>query len=380
VVVEARRTLTMGVTLRWCRTDDIDTVTEAAWNQLAERALDPNPFAAPGFVLPAARWLTPEQTPWIALIERHDHVGRELIGAGCFTPQKPDLFVPVPHLRSYQTLHTFRSGLLCAPGESHAVAEALLVFLNTHHRRWHAITFQNLRADCPVLQALQEQPVHGSVRWFERQRFMRPCLRVAADVKYDSRIPASERKDLNRRQRRLNERGTISSRILQADAANAAAVQTHLRLEHAGWKGKAGTSMLSSKAQTGFFIEMMESFKKTGNAVFAETLCDGKVIASTSNMVLGNILNGFKTGWDPGYAAASPGRLNELHLFRSIQDLWPGVTSFDSQSQEDSYLADLLPDREVMVTGTVAIAATGLLAMRAARVMRPLAYRLDRDT
>ena len=379
VVVQAGRSLNMTVKLRWCRLQDIDEATQGAWSELGRRASEPNPFATPEFVLPAARWLTPEQPPWITLIERHDHDVRELIGVGCFTPQRPDLFVPVPHLRSYQTLHTFRSGLLCAAGESHAVAEALMRFLDTHGQRWHAITFQNLHADCPVLQALQEQPVQTATRWFERQRFQRPCLRVEAGVEYDNRLRASERKDLRRRQRRLEERGNIHFRVLQGDAANVASVQIHLALEHAGWKGNAGTSMLSSPTQTRFFTEMMGRFGEMGGAVFAETLCGDEVIASTSNLLLGDTLNGFKTGWHPGYAAMSPGRLNELHLFRQIPALWPGVTVFDSQSQEDSYLADLLPDRQAMITGTLAVTTLGDLAMRAARVVRPLAYRLERD-
>ena len=75
----------------------------------------------------------------------------------------------------------------------------------------------------------------------------------------------------------------------------------------------------------------------------------------------------------------SPGRLNELHLFRQIPALWPAVTTFDSQSQEDSYLADLLPDRQAMITGTLTITTLGDLAMRAARLVRPLAYRLEGD-
>lgn len=368
----------MSVRLRWCRTEDIDEATQAAWSDLGRRVPEPNPFATPEFVLPAARWLTPEQPPWIALIERHGDAAHELIGAGCFTAQRPDLFVPAPHLRSYQTVHTFRSGMLCAAGESSVVAESLIRFLATKGKHWHAITFQNLRADCPVLRSLQDQ--HMQTRWFERHRFQRPFMHVSTGMDYEDRLRASERKDLHRRQRRLEERGNIHFRMLQGDAADASAIHTHLQLEHAGWKGKAGTSMLSSPAQSRFFLEMMERFRSTGGAVIAETLCDGDVIASTSNLLLGDTLNGFKTGWDPGYAAMSPGRLNELHLFRQLQASWPCVTTFDSQSQEDSYLADLLPDRQAMITGTLTITTLGDLAMRAARVVRPLAYRLERDT
>ena len=377
VVIETGCKLSMGVSLRWCRTEDVDEATQAAWSDLGRRAPEPNPFATPEFVLPAARWLTPDRPTWVALIERHGDAGHELVGTGCFTEQRPDLFVPVPHLRSYQTLHTFRSGMLCSAGEATLVAQALMRFLASQDKRWHAITFQNLHADCPVLRSLQEQ--HVQTRWFERHRFQRPCLHVSTGLDYEDRLRASERKDLQRRQRRLEERGSLHFRVLQGDAVDASAIQTHLQLEHAGWKGKAGTSMLSAPAQVRFFVEMMERFRGTGGAVIAETLCDGDVIASTSNLLLGDTLNGFKTGWHPGYAAMSPGRLNELHLFRQMPTSWPGVTTFDSQSQGDSYLADLLPDRRAMITGTLTTDTLGSLAMRAARLVRPLAYRLERD-
>jgi len=377
VVVQAECGVSMSVTLRWCRMEDVDEATQAAWSDLGRRAPAPNPFATPEFLLPAARWLTPGQPAWVALIERHGETARELIGVGCFTEQRPDLFVPVPHLSNYQTLHTFRSGLLCAAGEATVVAKALMRFLASQGRHWHAITFQNLHADCPVLRSLQEQ--HRQARWFERRRFQRPCLHVSTGMGYQDRLRTSERKDLLRRQRRLEERGSVHFRVLQGDAVDASAIQTHLQLEHAGWKGKAGTSMLSAPAQARFFVEMMERFRAAGGAIIAETLCDGDVIASTSNLLLGDTLNGFKAGWHPDYAVMSPGRLNELHLFRQIPALWPAVTTFDSQSQEDSYLADLLPDRQAMITGTLTITTLGDLAMRAARLVRPLAYRLEGD-
>jgi CelD/BcsL family acetyltransferase involved in cellulose biosynthesis len=157
------------------------------------------------------------------------------------------------------------------------------------------------------------------------------------------------------------------------------AMETHLQLEHAGWKGTAGTSLLASPAQAGFFREMIQRFDEIQGAVFAETLCDGKVIASTSNLLLGDTLNGFKTGWHPDFAACSPGRLNEVFLSAAVPAAWPEVGVFDSQAQEDSYLSELLPHRDTMVTGTLAVTRLGRRAMRAARLVRPVAYRLDRN-
>lgn len=366
----------MDVSLRWRSIAELDEADIASWSELARKAEKPNPFSAPEFVLPAARWLTPENTPWIASIYRSG----ELIGAGCFTPERPNLFVPVPHLRSYRCAHSFRSGLLHLPGESVAVAEAMLHFLRDRKPRWQALAFHNVMADCLVLEAMRRQLRTMGGHWFERHRFQRPVLRLNAREAVVQRLPSTVIKDLRRRHRRLQGRGETTFRILQGPQANARAVQTHLELEHDGWKGDAGSSLLSSQAQTRFFQEMMDRFRQTGAAVFAETLCGDEVIASSSNLLLGGTLNGFKTGWHHGYAAASPGRLNELLLFEQMPTLWPHATTFDSQAQQDSYLAGMLPNRETMTTGVLTTTKLGSHAMTAARFLRPLAYRLERGS
>jgi len=369
----------MTVAVRWLALQDLDAQTLLAWTDLGRQTPRANPFAMPQFVLPAARWLTPRAPPLVALVERQQSGARELIGAACFTAERPNLFVPVPHLSSYRTLHTFRSGLLHAPGESEAVARCLLADLHGKRKRPHAIAFHNLLAECPVFASLRELLEDGSGGWFEQHRFQRPVLRLHPPAQDHALGVIVMDRDLRRRKRRLEERGTTAFRITQAKADVADAMETHLQLEHAGWKGTAGTSLLASPAQAGFFREMILRFDEIHSAVFAETLCDGKVIASTSNLLLGDTLNGFKTGWHPDFAACSPGRLNEVFLSAAVPATWPEVGIFDSQAQEDSYLSDLLPHRDTMITGTLAITRLGRRAMRAARLVRPVAYRLDKN-
>lgn len=368
----------VSVAVRWLSVQEADAATLAAWTELGRRTPRPNPFAMPQFVLPAARWLTPRRPPLVALIERQRSGVRELIGAGCFTAERPNLFVPVPHLSGYRTLHSFRSGLLYAPGESAAVAQALLADLHGNRKRSHAIALHNLLAECPVLASLRELLQDGNGGWFEQHRFQRPVLRLRPSAQEQALGVIVMDRDLRRRKRRLEERGTTVFRIAPRENL-ADAMETHLQLEHAGWKGTAGTSLLASPAQAGFFREMILRFDQIHGAVFAETLCDGKVVASTSNLLLGDTLNGFKTGWHPDFAACSPGRLNEVFLSAAVPSAWPEVGVFDSQAQEDSYLSELLPHRDTMITGTLAITRLGRRAMRAARLVRPVAYRLDKN-
>jgi CelD/BcsL family acetyltransferase involved in cellulose biosynthesis len=367
----------MPTTLRTSELDALDGNSLAAWDALARQLPGAaNPFATPQFILPAARWLTPEHCPLVVLIERTGAGGRELIGLGCFTRERPSWRVPVPHLRSYQTLHTFRSGMLCAPGESAPVARALLDHVGRRNPRAHAIEFHNLPASCPIFSALREGANGTGGDWFERHRFERPVLDLGAGISPLAGFPGSTLKDLRRCRRRLAERGEVCFRIRNGGDA----VNEHLRLEHAGWKGGNGTSLLSSEAQAGFFRELSARFEEAGAIVFAETLCDGKVIASSSNLLLGDTLSAFKIGWDPDFARSSPGRLNEMALLEQTPVRWPQLQRFDSLSREKSYLADLLPHRETMVSGALATSRLGQQAMSVVHPLRQLAFRIRPPT
>lgn len=369
----------MTVELRLCRLDEMDASQRGAWSELGLHAAQPNVFAMPQFVVPSARWLTPRKPVVIALFERAGRARRELVGVGCFTLERPGLLVPVPHLRSYASEHSYRSGLLLAPGEATPVAEALSRPAAGGPHRWRALAFHNIEAAGEDFRALRAQADRQGGGWIEMRRFQRPVLRLRPGVPADELVPGSVRKDLRRRRRRLQERGAVEIEIICDPARLGQAVEHHLRLEHAGWKAQAGSSMLSSGNNAAFFREMVEGFGAIGAAVFVETRVEGEVIASTSNCLVGNVFSAFKTGWDPRFAQASPGRLNEIALFERMAGRWPAIEKFDSNAREDSYLADMLPDRDAMVSGVLALGAGTARALAAARWLRPLAYRLGRD-
>lgn len=355
--------------------EDLRPADFEAWEDLARRSPASNPFQLPGLVQAAARWLTPGRPPALLRICRDDG---ELVGLACLERRPANLFIPLPHWRGYRHPHAFQSGLLHAEGEAFGVAEAVLDFMNQRRSPMKLLAFHNLIADCPLSMALwgsRDPRMH----WRETRRFQRPVLRAQAGVSTTTRMRASVLKDLRRRLRRLQEGGDVGTRILQGADADRGAAERHLQLEHAGWKGEAGSSMLASPAQSAFFFDLVERLRPHGSMVFIETLCRGRVIASTSNLLSGNVLSGFKTGWDPEFRHSSPGRINEWQLFEMMSARWPGLRLFDSQAQEDSYLAELLPDRQPMISGVLMAGAGARRWLSATRVLRPLAYRLGHD-
>ena len=366
----------MTIALRWRPLSELDTADLQAWAGLGARAEPhPNPFAMPQFVLPASRWLTPSKPPRLAWIEQVATTGRQLIAVGAFTVERPNLFVPLPHLRGYRTLHTPRGGLLVAAGCTAIAVGALLDSLRDESR-WQALDLHNLPLRDGHLDIARRQAEQQGGGWFPRRSFARPILDVYASGNAYTHV---ESKDRRRRRRRLGEKGALEFHLLQGAQADERALADHLRLEHAGWKGERGSSLQSSPAQAAFFHEMITGFARINAAAFMETRLDGEVIASSSNLLLGDTLNGIKIGWNPAFAAYSPGRLNETELHKLLPVRLPQVASYDSQSQENSYLADMLPHRMEVATGALALSRGAARAMRAARWLRPLAWRLQHD-
>lgn len=366
----------MNISLRWRWLDELGADDLQAWTALGLRAgPQPNVFAMPQFVLPAARWLAPSQRPVLAWLENTTAELRELFAVGAFTIQRPNLFVPLPHLRGFRTPHTPRGGLLVAQGQDEDAMRTLLAALR-EDARWRALDLHNLPLRASGLQSMLPWVQSRGGAWFQRRAFARPILDLYAGGTAYAHV---ESKDRRRRRRRLAEQGTLEFHLLQGTQADAHAVDRHLQLEHAGWKGEAGSSLLSSATQATFFREMFAGFAMIGLAAFMETRLDGRAIASSSNLLLGDTLNGIKIGWDPAFATCSPGRLNETELHRLLPERLPQARTYDSQSQERSYLADMLPHRMEVATGTLALDRGAVIAMRAARAWRPLAWRLQAD-
>ncbi len=373
----ARRGGEVSVALRWCALEEVDAGTRQAWTQLALAAAEPDMFAMPQFVMPAARWLTPGRPPQVALFERVAHGRRELIGVGCFTHERANLFVPMAHLRAYRCEHTYRTGLLCVPGEEQAVAEALMR-PPTRGARWRAIAFHDI-GDAAAFDALHAQARRQGGGWSELRRFERPVLRLRAGQSAAMQVRPAVAKDLRRRHRRLQEQGELEVAIVTAADGIDAAIDHHLRLEHMGWKKDAGTSLLGDDRQAAFFREMARAFAGIGAAAFVELRLDGEVVASTSNFVVGGTFSAFKTGWDPRLAACSPGKLAEWLLFGVLGSRWPGLHKFDSNAAAGSYLAGMLPHGDTLLSGCLTLDRRATRTMRWARPLRSLAYRIGRE-
>ena len=78
---------------------------------------------------------------------------------------------------------------------------------------------------------------------------------------------------------------------------------------------------------------------------------NGKVIASTSNLISGCAGFAFKIGWDEAFSKLGPGILNEVEFMKYFPELLPSIKYVDSGAGDGSFIEKLWPDHVSLVSG-----------------------------
>ncbi len=130
-------------------------------------------------------------------------------------------------------------------------------------------------------------------------------------------MSANLRKKLRKARRLLERRGDLRVRVESpTDEADAlVAVAKALAIEHAGWKGKAGSSIRSVPAANRFFqhFVVQAAYRNALRVSFLEL--DRQPIAFEIGTVVGHTYHSTKVGYDESFANHSPGHLLMESLF-----------------------------------------------------------------
>lgn len=344
---------------------DVNAADAQAWAALEARAIEPNAYLSPFFVLPATRHLTPQSDTIVCFVERSRVGQRDLVGVGIFDKVRGSRQFPLPHLIAYRSVHSFLGGLLLDRDYRAQALDALVSGIRRQMPWLMALEFGQAWAD-GALAKCADNPARR--HYFEARREGASARAVLSPANGPGMLQdkafASRLRDLNRRKRRLEEQGQVEWRWQRDDGIPGASVEDFLALEHMDWKGQAGTSLRSQASHEAFFREVVSGFASQRRALFIELCLDGKPIASCCNFISGRIGFGFKIGWNPEFRSAAPAKLNEIELMRQAHAAFPDIELFDSGSGPDSYINDLWSERRVLTTLTAPTNVAGAAALR----------------
>lgn len=133
-------------------------------------------------------------------------------------------------------------------------------------------------------------------------------------------LPGRRRRDLARRLRNLQRQGPtrlVLHRDIRPDALPGL-LDAALALEAGGWKGAAGTAVLSGSAIAAYFRCQARQLAQWGGLRLAFLEHAGRKIACEYGWTGKGVYYSFKLGYDENYSAYSPGHLLRLLLLEEL--------------------------------------------------------------
>ncbi len=280
---------------------DLTPDVVAAWRDLAGRAAEPNPCLEPDFTLPAMAHLRGGEAARLLVVRRGAELDA-LLPVRYTLRWRPRL--PVPALVSWT--HPYQ--LLGTPlVHRDGAGDTWTRLLRTPWRLRGAAARPDVHGagdDGPVSAALDEAlaPTGGrAVRWDGHERAA--LVRGAHGV---TEAPSGSRHKRVRRSRRALERAAGPVTVVDR-AGDPAAVERFLALEAAGWKGRAGTAVLSDPASAAFFREVCARFAGAGRLEVRSLEVPAGPVAVQAALRAGDAVFHMKVAYDEQYGDHSPG-------------------------------------------------------------------------
>jgi CelD/BcsL family acetyltransferase involved in cellulose biosynthesis len=256
-----------------------------------------------------------------------------MIGLMPVVPMSRAYKIPLPALVS---AHPY--GTLCTPLLDRDMARDAAARLLRQARETgaHALILRDVSLDGAAMRTLGEVLREQGLRPRVLQSRLRACLDATRDAEELLReaLGAKKLKELRRQRHRLADTGAVRFDVARTPAEVAAALETFLRLEASGWKGKRGTALIQNDGDAAFIRRAVPALAETGQCEIV-TLRTGETPVA-AGIVLRHQDRAFffKLGIDERFAKYSPGVQLTLDLTRHLcAD--PAIATADSTAGAD---------------------------------------------
>jgi CelD/BcsL family acetyltransferase involved in cellulose biosynthesis len=299
------------------------------WDDLAARALEPNPFAERAFLLPALRHLS--QRKLIVLCLWNDHGRTRLNAIAAVLPSA----VPFAVVDIWRNEQAPLAALLLDREAAAPALESMIGWLARHRPGAVGLGLGNVDVNGALAGTLRTLAAKRSLRLDVSNPRRRAALACGDGATFDPPLAAKRRKEWARLKRRLIERGRLDFEW----SDDPASIEDFLRLEAAGWKGARETALKADPERAAFAREMLAGFASQRRLQIARLSLDGRAIAA--GVVLRSEARAYywKTAYDPAYAPFSPGLQLTLAMSPDLQ-ADRGLALADSCADPDHPMID----------------------------------------
>jgi CelD/BcsL family acetyltransferase involved in cellulose biosynthesis len=309
------------------------------WQQLAERAIEPNGYYLPDWELAvnaSARGRTDASV--LSAWREAEPGATRLIGLLPVIPLRRACKIPLPALASADPYGTLGTPLLDRD-MAHDAIKGLMQ--QARDAGAHALILRDVTTDGAVMKAVTDVLGEDGMAPCVLQAHARACLDATRDAEELLReaLGPKKLKELRRQRNRLSEHGEVSFEVARTPSEVAIALETFLTLEASGWKAKRGTALIQDAGDAAFI-------RRATAALAEKSQCEIVTLRAGACAVAAAIVTRhrdrafyFKLGVDERFAKLSPGVQLTLDLTRHLcAD--PRVASADSTANAGHPMID----------------------------------------
>ncbi len=355
---------------------DLSTPSEqdlARWRELAARAIEPNPFFEPEYILPLARGLGQQAEVQLLVVLNADG------WQACIPVHRASRWHRIP-LRSLSTwrghvLYGLLGTPLISPDDPSAALSTLLDGMRRTDPRARFAGLDWIADDRALSEPLADALGSLSPAPLTFERYERAALHRRPEPTYvEETLGSKRRRELRRQRRKLGEALDEEPRMLDS-AGEDASYERFIALEGAGRLGERGTVVGADPGHVAFFKEMCRGFAELGRLQVLELQGADRVVAAKCNLLAGDTIFFFKIAYDEAWSSYSPGILLELDMLKFFHDESEANFMDSCADPNNAMINRLWPDRRPIATH--ALPADGL----SGRAIRPAlaAARFARD-
>ncbi|MEL1249764.1 GNAT family N-acetyltransferase [Aurantiacibacter gilvus] len=278
-----------------------------AWDTLARRASEPNPFYESWYLLPSLRALAGDHKIHVLTLEADG----KLVGLLPMVRESDYYGYPLPHLRNWVHHNCFLGAPLVQRGFERLFWDALLSHCDRRKGRSLFLHLSHMPETGALHDALRNALAEDSrpaATVLREERAMLASSAAPEDY-LSASLSTKKRKELRRQHRRLAELGDLQVERLNDYTDIASWTREFTELEARGWKGNAGSALSSDQRTNEIFTYAIAGAAARGRLERIALRLDGKPIAMLANFLSPPGAFSFKTAFDEDYARFSPGVL-----------------------------------------------------------------------
>jgi len=228
-----------------------------------------------------------------------------------------------------------------------ADAESALDLLVAAMRQlpWRLLWLNHVPLAAPRWQALAEAAGRARVStdWHEHRQEGR--IEIRHDLQaFDAGLSKKHRTKMARCTRRIAERGEVRLEVMPRFEPGEVEpwLRRALEIEDRGWKGESGTSVLRSPGMFAFYLRQAQTLAAWGQLELAFLYCGEVPVSFIYGYAAKGVAHWQKIGYDPQFAACTPGQVLQWHLLRRFQEQ-PEREAVDTMGPVDRALAQWRP-------------------------------------